>query len=56
VPDGPPSKEKAQAGILKRYSQGEFSNVPDTPPAKEKPDGSILRRYSQGEFSDAKEN
>ena len=29
VADGAPAKEKPQADILKKYSQGEFSNVAD---------------------------
>ena len=29
VPDTPPSKEKPDAGILRRYSQGDLSDAPD---------------------------
>ena len=41
--------------ILKKYTQGEVSEVADGAPAKEKPDGSILKKYTQGELSDAQE-
>jgi len=48
---GMPSKEKPQAGLLKKYSTGELSNVADGAPAKEKPQADMLKRYSQGEVS-----
>jgi|TARA_R100000482_G_scaffold62022_1_gene22791 hypothetical protein len=40
---------------MKKYMQGELSEVADGAPAKEKPDAGMLRRYTQGELSDAKE-
>ena len=48
---GMPSKEKPQAGLLKKYSTGELSNVADGAPAKEKPQADILKKYTTGEFS-----
>ncbi len=48
---GMPSKEKPQAGMLKKYSHAELSSVADGAPAKEKPQADILKKYSQGEFS-----
>ena len=46
-----PSKEKPKAGLLKKFSTCELSNVADGAPAKEKPQADILKRYSQGEVS-----
>ena len=48
---GLPAKEKPQAGMLKKYSSGELSNVADGAPAKEKPEAGMLKMYSQGELS-----
>ena len=48
---GMPSKEKPQAGLLKKYSTGELSNVADGAPAKEKPQADILKKDTTGEFS-----
>ena len=37
--------------MLKKYSQGELSEVADGAPAKEKPQAGILKKYSSGELS-----
>ena len=36
---------------MKKYVQGEVSEVADGAPAKEKPDAGILKMYSQAEVS-----
>ena len=48
---GLPTKEKPQAGMLKKYSSGELSNVADGAPAKENPQADMLKMYSQGDLS-----